>query len=72
MNTKDLSELEIKWLRTRGGRSAGDVYKDDTGMFVIMVNKNGDDVKEYIPTKRRLNKMFNYKKDGTKRKRILC
>jgi hypothetical protein len=70
MEQKDLSELEIKWLKSRGGRLAGDVYKDDTGMFVIMVNKNGNDVKEYIPKKRKLIRMFMIKRDGTKRKTI--
>jgi len=70
MEQKDLSELEIKWLSSRGGRLARDVYQDEKWKYVVMINEKGEEVKEYIPKKRKLIKMFMIKKDGTKRETI--
>ena len=71
MEIENLSELEIKWLRTRGGRTNSDVYEGKGRKYVIMIDRNGIDTKVYIPDNKELHKLFNIKKDGTERKKIL-
>lgn len=66
---KGLSNLEIKWLNSMGGRNKYDAQYDreKKRYFITMYRLNGELRIIYIPTWPTLNRMFNTKKDGTKR-----
>jgi len=47
---EQLTNSELNWLTTRGGRTPGDVEVDEIGKYVIMHNSDGLEVKVYIPS----------------------
>lgn len=51
-----LSEKQIRWLDSRGGRNINDVQEDEEGLFVYMGSGNGPDVKVYIPEDKPVSK----------------
>lgn len=44
-----LTQKQLYWLNSRGGRTADDVLKDDYGFFVWMYGKDYCSVKVYLP-----------------------
>ena len=44
-----LTDKQIKWLDSRGGRTIDDVLQDDYGLFVWMVWSDRSDMKIYLP-----------------------
>ena len=68
----ELTNSELNWLNTRGGRTPGDVEVDEIGKYVIMHNVDGLEVKVYIPKNFKLeihSAFSNHRRKGWKPKK---
>lgn len=50
-NVLNLAKENYIWLRSRGGRNSGDVLQDKKGLFVLMLDGRGKELKIYLPKK---------------------
>jgi len=78
----ELTNSELNWLNSRGGRTPGDVETDEIGKYVIMHSVDGLEVKVYIPSNFKLEihsahsfnrseKRRRFKKHGKRKKKKL-
>lgn len=61
MTNEEMTVMELRWLRTRGGRTSVDVSIDEIGKYVLMGNRYMEGMKVYIPSQKELVEMFQIK-----------
>lgn len=62
----EVTDLQLRWLKTRGDRGIDDVKDDIEGLYVLMGNGKGGYEKIYIPTDERylIKLVYSKKKAG--------